>query len=60
MANSMQLALASVMSQDQLHGLRNVLTNTFRAIDRLVSGHETLILVIFVMLILIYLYIRKA
>ena len=60
MAISMQLALASVVSQERLDGLRNLLSNTFQAIGRLTSGHETLVLVIFVMLILIYLYLRKA
>ncbi len=60
MATSMRLVLASVASQEQLDGLRNMMSNAVRAIDRLTSGHETLILVIFVMLVVIFLYIRKA
>jgi len=60
MTTSLQLALTSVVSQEQLDGLRNVLSNTVRAMNRLTNGHETLLIVIFVMLILIYLYIRKA
>jgi len=60
MITSLQLALTSVVSQDQLDGLRNMLSNAVRSVSRLTNGHETLLVVIFVMLILIYLYIRKA
>ncbi len=60
MIASMQLGLSSAMLQEPLDGFRNMLSNTFRAIDRLTSGHEVLLLVIFIMLVLIYLYIRKA
>ena len=60
MATSMQLALASAVSQEQLERLRNIMSSTVNAINRLTSGHETLILVIFVMLVLIFLYIKKA
>jgi len=60
MITSLQLALTSVVSQEQLDGLRNMLSNAVRSVSRLTNGHETLLVVIFVMLILIYLYIRKA
>lgn len=60
MTASMQLGLSGAMSQESLDGLRNMLSNTFRAIGRLTSGYEVLLLVIFIMLVLIYLYIRKA
>jgi hypothetical protein len=60
MTTSLQLALTSVVSQEQLDGLRNVLSNAVRSVSRLTNGHETLLVVVFVMLILIYLYIRKA
>jgi len=59
MTTSLQLA-TSVVSQEQLDGLRNVLSNAVRSVNRLTNGHETLLIVIFVMLILIYLYIRRA
>jgi hypothetical protein len=60
MIASMQLVLSGTISTQALDGFRNVLSNTVRAVGRLTNGHETLLLVIFAMLILIYLYIRKA
>jgi len=55
----MQLALAGVISTQALDGLRNTLSNTVRAVSRLTNGHETLLIVILVMLVIIYLYIKK-
>lgn len=60
MIASMHTALLSVAAQHALDRTGNMLSNTFRTLDRMISGHETLVLVIFAMLILIYLYIRKA
>ena len=60
MITSLQLALISVVSQEQLDGIRNVLSKSVRAVNRMTNGHETLLVVIFIMLILMYLYIRKA
>ena len=59
MTTSMQLALAGVISTQALDGLRNTLSNTVRAVSRLTNGHETLLIVILVMLVIIYLYIKK-
>jgi hypothetical protein len=60
MIASMQLALVSVVTRQELDGMRNMLSNAFRAVDRLTSGHEVLLLVIFGVLVLIYLYLQKA
>ncbi|TDJ47250.1 MAG: hypothetical protein E2O48_03900 [Gemmatimonadetes bacterium] len=60
MIASMQLALASVVTRQELDGMRNMLSNAFRAIGRLTSGHEVLLLTIFGVLVLIYLYLQKA
>ena len=60
MTNSIYSALASVVSQQALERTGNLLSNTFRSLGRMVDGHETLVLVILGMLILIYLYLRKA
>ncbi len=59
MIASMQLALVSVVTRQELDGMRNMLSNAFRAVDRLTSGHEVLLLVIFGVLVLIYLYLQK-
>lgn len=59
MTTSMQLALSGVISTQALDGLRNTLSNTVRAVSRLTNGHETLLIVILVMLVIIYLYIKK-
>lgn len=60
MLRSIPTALAAVMPQDFAEQFRNVLGDSFRAIARLIHGHETLVIVILVMLVIIYLYIRKA
>lgn len=58
--NSTHFALTSVVSQDALERTGNVLSNTFRQLGRMIDGHETLLLVILGVLVLMYLYIRKA
>ena len=60
MTNSIHFALTNVASQAALERTSNVLSNTFRELGQLIDGHEKLVLVIFGMLVLIYLYIRKA
>jgi len=56
----MNAALIGPERQHALDRTGNVLSNTFRTLSRMIDGHETLVLVIFAMLILMYLYIRKA
>lgn len=47
--------------QDTIAGrLRNGLGDAYRAVAHLIDGHETLVLVILAMLVVIYLYLRKA
>jgi hypothetical protein len=60
MTNSIHLALTSVASQQALERTSNVLSNTFRQLGRMIDGHETLLVVILAMLVLMYLYLRKA
>jgi hypothetical protein len=56
----MNAVLVGPEPQHALDRTSNVLSNTFRTLSRMVDGHETLLLVIFAMLVLMYLYIRKA
>lgn len=60
MTNSLASVVAAGSSQDALERTGNVLSNTFRQLGRMVDGHETLLIVILVLLVLMYLYLRKA
>lgn len=53
--------LLTLAVQDTIGGrLRNGLGDAYRAVAGLINGHETLVLVILAMLVIIYLYLRKA
>ncbi|HSM09180.1 MAG TPA: hypothetical protein VLA33_09215 [Gemmatimonadota bacterium] len=60
MIGQLTLAVAAVSQEALVADLQNFLARVARNIVRLSSGHETLLIVIFVMLILIYLYLQKA
>ena len=60
MIGHLTLAVAAVTQDALVADLQNFLARVARNIVRLSSGHETLIIVIFIMLILIYLYLQKA
>ncbi|MDH3428169.1 MAG: hypothetical protein OEM23_07015 [Gemmatimonadota bacterium] len=59
MIASIPTLLAGAVAQHALDRTGNMLSNTFRTLSRMINGHETLVLVIFAMLVLMYLYIRK-
>lgn len=60
MVNVLFLA-TSVLAQEELVGdLQNFLARVARNVVRLSNGHETLIVTILVLLLVMYLYIRKA
>lgn len=52
--------MTNAVSQQALERTGNVLSNTFRQLSRMIDGHETLLLVILGVLVLMYLYLRKA
>ena len=55
------MPLLAIVAQEQLvRDLQNFLARTVRALVRLGSGHETLIVVILILLLIIYLYLQKA
>jgi hypothetical protein len=60
MIGHLTLAVAAVTQDALVADLQNFLARVARNIVRLSSGHETLLIVIFIMLILIYLYLQKA
>jgi len=60
MIGHLTLAVAAVTQDALVSDLQNFLARVARNVVRLASGHETLIIVIFIMLILIYLYLQKA
>lgn len=60
MIGQLTLAVAAVPQEAFVADLQNFLAQVARNIVRLASGHETLLIVIFIMLILIYLYLQKA
>lgn len=60
MLGHLTLAIAAVTQEALVADLQNFLARLARNLVRLASGHETLLLVIFIMLILIYLYLQKA
>lgn len=60
MIGQLTLAVAAVSQQGLVADLQNFLARVARNLVRLASGHETLLIVIFIMLILIYLYLQKA
>lgn len=60
MIGQITLAVAAVSQEALVADLQNFLARVARNIVRLSSGHETLLIVIFIMLILIYLYLQKA
>lgn len=60
MIGQITLAVAAVSQEALVADLQNFLARVARNIVRLSSGHETLLIVIFMMLILIYLYLQKA
>lgn len=60
MIGQLTLAVAAVSQEALVADLQNFLARVARNIVRLSSGHETLLIVIFIMLILIYLYLQKA
>ncbi|MFW6089542.1 MAG: hypothetical protein ACODAB_07305 [Gemmatimonadota bacterium] len=60
MIGQLTLAVAAVSQEALVADLQNFLARVARNLVRLASGHETLIIVIFIMLILIYLYLQKA
>ena len=60
MATLLGSVLVGVASQDALERTGNVLSHTFRQLSRMVDGHETLLLIVLALLILMYLYLRKA
>lgn len=52
---------ATAVAQEALvSDLQNFLARVARTLVRLGRGHETLIIVIFILLLVIYLYLRKA
>lgn len=51
---------AAVVQEALVRDLQNFLARVARNLVRLASGHETLLIVIFILLLLIYLYLRKA
>jgi hypothetical protein len=60
MIGHLTLAVAAVTQDALVADLQNFLARVARNIVRLSSGNETLLIVIFIMLILIYLYLQKA
>ena len=60
MIGHLTLAVAAVTQDALVADLQNFLARVARNLVRLASGHETLLIVIFIMLILIYLYLQKA
>lgn len=60
MIGQLTLAVAAVTQEALVADLQNFLARVARNLVRLASGHETLLIVIFIMLILIYLYLQKA
>lgn len=60
MIGQLTLAVAAVPQEALVADLQNFLARVARNLVRLASGHETLLIVIFIMLILIYLYLQKA
>lgn len=60
MIGQLTLAVAAVSQEALVADLQNFLARVARNLVRLASGHETLLIVIFIMLILIYLYLQKA
>lgn len=52
--------VAAVVQEALVRDLQNFLGRVARTLVRLASGHETLLIVIFILLLLIYLYLRKA
>lgn len=60
MIGHLTLAVAAVAQDALVADLQNFLARVARNLVRLSTGHETLIIVIFIMLILMYLYLRKA
>ncbi|MGD8494991.1 MAG: hypothetical protein PVF05_02305 [Gemmatimonadales bacterium] len=53
------MLLATVAQEALVAELQNFLARTARAIVRLTNGHETLLIVILIMLVLMYVYLRK-
>lgn len=60
MIGHLTLAVAALTQEALVADLQNFLARVARNLVRLASGHETLLIVIFIMLILIYLYLQKA
>jgi hypothetical protein len=60
MIGHLTLAIAALTQEALVADLQNFLARVARNLVRLASGNETLLIVIFVMLILIYLYLQKA
>lgn len=60
MTNSLASVVVGVPPQQALERTGNVLSNTLRQLGQMVDGHETLLLVILALLVLMYLYLRKA
>ena len=60
MIGHLTLAVAAVPQEALVADLQNFLARVARNLARLASGHETLLIVIFILLILIYLYLQKA
>ncbi len=60
MIGQFTLVAAAVPQEALVADLQNFLARVARNLVRLASGHETLLIVIFIMLILIYLYLQKA
>lgn len=60
MLGHLTLSITAVPQEALVADLQNFLARVARNVVRLASGHETLLIVIFIMLILIYLYLQKA
>lgn len=60
MIGHLTLAVAALTQEALVADLQNFLARVARNLARLASGNETLLIVIFIMLILIYLYLQKA
>lgn len=60
MIDTLYPTLVAVAQQAMVNDIQNFLARVARSLARLTAGHGTLIVTIVIMLILIYLYLRKA